>query len=152
MKRWFLIDDFQFVHFAYLTVSQCILANRRPGNVNKEPSKPHHRARKNFNTILDAGPLLETSKKEQRVKVRFADEWICSKHCKISCQNISSIISLLLSFETKYSSTILNLIISQETKILVNKISLICKVTLESVEFYLKKILKFNKKYIKSKK
>jgi len=41
----------------YLNVSQCIFDTLNPGKVNKEPSKPHHIARKNFTTILEAGPL-----------------------------------------------------------------------------------------------
>lgn len=41
----------------YFRESQCILAMRRPGKVKREPSKPQLKARKNFTTILEAGPL-----------------------------------------------------------------------------------------------
>lgn len=37
--------------------SQCILAIRRPGNVNSAPSKAPHNARDNFMINFDAGPL-----------------------------------------------------------------------------------------------
>lgn len=43
----------------YLSKSQCIFDIRKPGNVNRDPSNPHQSAKKNFNTICDAGPLLK---------------------------------------------------------------------------------------------
>lgn len=40
-----------------LKESQCIRATLNPGNVNKDPIRPHHTAMKNLITNLDAGPL-----------------------------------------------------------------------------------------------
>jgi hypothetical protein len=46
-----------YTNVQYLSVSQCILAIRRPGKVNSAPKKALHKAKKNFNTSFDAGPL-----------------------------------------------------------------------------------------------